>query len=471
MVHLQETRSSQVPPEPTCDEYVVISVRHVTLGIQRRKFSLESRFHSVYNWVGSLSQLPMHFQLYKTPNIQISYYEEVEDYAFCVLGMLEVQEDESQAAMAIDGYAYADGEADASTKDVEVVVDVIPPIEDCRCNLVALLSSAKDKVDQLEYSGPVIILHRRPSHFWQVLFRQNVNLMESRRVIWAGEPSADEGGPYREFLLTAMAQISLLTSMFFGNKEYLFFQSSPKDVLTRKYFLLGQLCAMAIIYIGRGPQAFSRSVVNYMFTGCVDNICDVEDGHLSAVLEKIANGDTSPLIDANIIPEEDLERNKQLYRQYYCVISQSAGIEQFKCGVKSVAPCLLENRCCIQKFFMKDERQVGYQEVRNVLRFNRSPEGSNQHTKEENAITEFELFLVSLDQNSEGLSLAHFLRFVAAVDRIPVMGLDKAIDIYVTDDDLLPHASTCGLNFYISTNVTKEKLQYSLRECVGFGSL
>ena len=50
--------------EPSINEQcAVISVRHVILGIQKRKFKTTEKMSAVYDWVGSLSSQPESFSL------------------------------------------------------------------------------------------------------------------------------------------------------------------------------------------------------------------------------------------------------------------------------------------------------------------------------------------------------------------------------------------------------------------------
>lgn len=61
---LQAARSARVPPEPVDGEPAVhISVRHLTLGVQKRKFKETENMSAVYDWVGSLSIHPESFTL------------------------------------------------------------------------------------------------------------------------------------------------------------------------------------------------------------------------------------------------------------------------------------------------------------------------------------------------------------------------------------------------------------------------
>ena len=75
--------------------------------------------------------------------------------------------------------------------------------------------------------------------------------------------------------------------------------------------------------------------------------------------------------------------------------------------------------------------------------------------------------------DTEGLpSLSDFLRFVAGVDRVPLQGFGKNIDIYFEDNDKLSTASTssaCGLFMTVPYNITAEKLNFCVLNGGTFG--
>ena len=96
-------------------------------------------------------------------------------------------------------------------------------------------------------------------------------------------------------------------------------------------------------------------------------------------------------------------------------------------------------------------------------------EGSNTGSCQENAIIEFEFCLMSLEHGQNGVFLKVFLRFVTATDRIPVLGFGKKIEVFLTDENLLPRPSTCGLILYLPQNVTKNMLETALKEGLSFG--
>lgn len=61
---LLQARAANVPREPDLNEpHVKVSVRHLTLGVQVRRFPHSCQISTIYNWVGSLSLHPVHFTL------------------------------------------------------------------------------------------------------------------------------------------------------------------------------------------------------------------------------------------------------------------------------------------------------------------------------------------------------------------------------------------------------------------------
>ena len=60
-LYLQEARKARVPS--INEQCAVISVRHVVLGLQKRKFKTTEKMSAVYDWVGSLSSQPGSFSL------------------------------------------------------------------------------------------------------------------------------------------------------------------------------------------------------------------------------------------------------------------------------------------------------------------------------------------------------------------------------------------------------------------------
>ena len=138
-----------------------------------------------------------------------------------------------------------------------------------------------------------------------LLFKPNFDFRRHARVVWVGEPSVDDRGPYRQFLLFVMIHIPALHKRFFRNESRLLFTSATKSVV-EKQRIIRQLSALAILYLGRGPHCFHPSIINYMFFSQVDNDPDLVDyGDLMKNISQIESGDNSLLYASNIHPTQD----------------------------------------------------------------------------------------------------------------------------------------------------------------------
>ena len=85
---LRKARERRVPPEPT-ENGVIVSVRHVDLGVLTRSFPSSATMSAVYDWIGSLSLTPKHFRLTKMPNFTLYADESVSVADRELLSMLE----------------------------------------------------------------------------------------------------------------------------------------------------------------------------------------------------------------------------------------------------------------------------------------------------------------------------------------------------------------------------------------------
>ena len=59
---IQSARADRLPPEPD-DVFLTVKIRHMTMGLQSRKFPTTARMASVYDWAGSLSPDPENFTI------------------------------------------------------------------------------------------------------------------------------------------------------------------------------------------------------------------------------------------------------------------------------------------------------------------------------------------------------------------------------------------------------------------------
>ena len=85
---LRIERTSRVPEEPSnVQDAVTVNVRHIDLGLLSRCFPSTGTVSFVYDWIGSLNDLPEHFRLCKVPGVEISPSEPIESIHKCTLFM------------------------------------------------------------------------------------------------------------------------------------------------------------------------------------------------------------------------------------------------------------------------------------------------------------------------------------------------------------------------------------------------
>ena len=360
----------------------------------------------VYDWIGSLATLPMYFRL-SLPNDAnfIKPVQSVNQYSKIVLNLSESEtpvclEDDGEVSWSgfsskMDPFSYADEEAEKMMAQIPMQEAEEQPVSnDCSCNFKDAFSVIRDELlTQMNVGeGESIIAHRRPESFWPILFRQNADLRKVHRVSRRG--FFDEGEPFREFLLHSMENVPLLSSHFFGNGSSLFFTAFPEGVIKKHYFFLGQLTALSILLIGRGPHAFHPDMVNYIFTRDLpsNELTDVDNGELSFDISQIKLGNTASLVDANIAATSSITQKVILYCQYFCFISKTSAIDQFCMGMTSICPKLTYNACCMKRFFLKDTAKPTLLQVRSIIKFKREfPAGSNLVIEEEQAMIEIAL--------------------------------------------------------------------------------
>ena len=97
-----------------------------------------------------------------------------------------------------------------------------------------------------------------------------------------------------------------------------------------------------------------------------------------------------------------------------------------------------------------------------LLKFVRDCEHGSNHWKTiDNSICDFELFLADISSGSvqveivngqsKTLTLEDILFFFAGVQKLPLFGLQRPIEIYFDETLTLPKVSTCGLTVILPT--------------------
>lgn len=93
--NLLRIRAAKVPAEPGFDdEHVTVSVRHVSLGCQTRRFYSSSKIISIYDWVRSLSIYPTSFTL---STCDIAYLDPMMSVEMVDKTLLRMSEDQEES--------------------------------------------------------------------------------------------------------------------------------------------------------------------------------------------------------------------------------------------------------------------------------------------------------------------------------------------------------------------------------------
>ena len=116
----------------------------------------------------------------------------------------------------------------------------------------------KDVGDRVDISNKnvtkYVIFQRDVDHFWNVLMRQQFDLVDNDiSVRFAGEAGADIGGPLRKFFTLTMKRFLDIPALILGKAGNVFLKMMPESFRKGDYYLLGELVGMAIIKIDRGP--------------------------------------------------------------------------------------------------------------------------------------------------------------------------------------------------------------------------
>ena len=189
---------------------------------------------------------------------------------------------------------------------------------------------------------------------------------------------------------------------------------------------------------------------------------------LGTKIEELELRNNECLLEANIMPTNNIQKNITNFCNYHCLFSCEAAIAEFRKSVASIFSSLIEKPCCFKKYFAQNQTNTT-EELRVNLKFVRSSEGANTYEKEEDALIEFELFLLSMESPNSDVKVKGFLQFCTAIDRIPVMGFTKPIEFVFTHENKYPKVSTCGLTLTLQYNVTTDRLIYSVKNRGIFG--
>ena len=269
-----------------------------------------------------------------------------------------------------------------------------------------------------------------------------------------------------------MNNIPKLSGLVFGKETEILSTSNPACT-AKKYYFLGQLCAVAMLNLGRGPQCFHKSLVEAIFDK--NNVDDIEitDSAFEEDVAQINSGNLDCLHNANINPSSNLEDAIKLYKLHYAILLRYATINDFKSGIGSISEKVLKHYPVFKEYFLPFENKISAVDIIKLFNYNFTHEpGSQTRLKEDDAMLELEFLIKNIGDNSvDDVTLSEVLVFITACDVIPRFGFKKKIDVFFETKIQLATSSTCGLNFIIPIDSTRENVLKALTLCRTLGPL
>ena len=135
----------------------------------------------------------------------------------------------------------------------------------------------------------------RRKHIWSDVKRcfgkVYTNFTLPLRIIFVGEPAADQGGPKREFSRLALSSSIADPSLFTGPGSCKVPVHNTTALLQKHYKLVGFLISMSLVQGGPGPLCFPSWVFDYLAYGFESVQVGVEDVLTDSVknfLQKVA---------------------------------------------------------------------------------------------------------------------------------------------------------------------------------------
>lgn len=97
------------------------------------------------------------------------------------------------------------------------------------------------------------------------------------KVIFVGEPAADQGGPRREFFRLALAASIGDPTLFSGSASKRVPVHNTSALLEKHYLFVGYLISMSIVQGGPGPACFAGLVYDYLAYGLESQEISIDD--------------------------------------------------------------------------------------------------------------------------------------------------------------------------------------------------
>ena len=288
---LRRTRELRVPPTPDrALPRVVLSVRHVQLGVVTREFLTTDTMSVVYDWVGSLGTTPKHFSLSIAPMVTIYPDENVTVADKAALFMVEK---DSEVPLSRDEteVTFFNGddkrEADETVLDEQdealmAISDQPPEIlleEDVETTKEGTSVDGYSSLEQRRRDSEAELVSQLPEKFITVS-RHNVvkelleiyqdpQVCEHKLVAFFEEDSGSGDGVLREIYSIFWAEF--LTQSCEGSSQFAL--SITPAMQAQDYVTLGRILTHGFIQCGSFPVQLARASIHQAMFGTVSDEC------------------------------------------------------------------------------------------------------------------------------------------------------------------------------------------------------
>ena len=316
-----------------------------------------------------------------------------------------------------------------------------------------------------------VIAQRGQNDYWTVFFKQKFDLSkQSVSIRFPGEAGIGVG-PFREYLTLCMNLFSFCP-LTFSSGDAACLNALPLNVRNDDYYRLGQLSAVSIFYIGRGPS-LHPGLVNYIFEEEPGSLTSVDDGALQSYLKEIENGNFDRLYEKKIVPQSSTEENKELFALSYVLFDNESAIQQFKKGIKSITPTLLSKKhfAYLKKFFLPSLKPLSFFDFMALCKFVVTEEaGSNRERIVKGLICDIELYFCEVGNGDKpDVTLEKLLFLFTGTESVPIFGFDKPIEFFFDADKW--SISTCGLVVIFPLKDTIKNLEIAVKFGSGYASV
>ena len=279
------------------------------------------------------------------------------------------------------------------------------------------------------------------------LGRAKEDVCKPIKVQFIGEPAVDQAGPSREYfgLVNSAAQERLMSQSVFKH--------NISALQQREYYAFGQLTALGILQGSPGPRCFSKTVVDYILTGNIEDlmpsIAEIPNHDIKTSLielDELSNADefrekasfesgfrfeagyTKPFVTMS-----DKDEFLRCIALHYTVLVPLSELNQFVDGLKTcnILQLVREDPDMFRSLFEVSNTKLTAEDIDSIFDPQFSPVGSNKFSIEQKIIFNFNQYLEDVEngrvvsqveEREVTLNLNQILEFATGAQDIPAVG-------------------------------------------------